>query len=195
MIETMNKILKFKESIKEVNPILISGFANFYGAEFLEEIENKISNIPIALKLEEEFINNIIVELKFNELIKYFKNNITDKELLAYINATILKRSVNDNKLHIKYFEKLKYSDDLYDIKTYNEYSNLKKEFTRIQNNYQEIENIVNNHLKAIKVIREKYNIEYQNKVKDILLNHTNIPVDKIMNKLLGIILRHIRLV
>ena len=34
MIETMNKILKFKESIKEVNPILISGFANFYGAEF-----------------------------------------------------------------------------------------------------------------------------------------------------------------
>ena len=184
MIETINRLLKFKETINEVKPVLISGFANFYGADDLEEIEDKINNTPIAVKIEEDFINNIILKIKMSEFNQYMIDNINDKEILNHINKIVLRKSFKDNKINIKILEKLKYSDDLNDIKTYNEYNNLKNEFNRIQNKYQEINNIVNNHIKSLKIIREKYNIEYQNKVKDILLNHTNIPVDKIMDNL-----------
>ena len=184
MIETIKRILKFKGTINEVKPALISGFANFYGADDLEEIEEKINNVPIAIKIEEDFVNSIILEMKLNELNKYIIDNINDKELLNYINKVILRKSIKDNKMNIKVLEKLKYSDDLRDIKTYNEYNNLKDEFNRIQNKYQETNNIVNNHIKSLKLIKEKYNIEYQNRIKDILLNHTNIPVDKIIDNL-----------
>ena len=184
MLETINRLLKFKETINEVKPVLISGFANFYGADDLEEIENKINNTPIAIKMDEEFLDNIITKLKINELSEYIENKVENKELSSYINRKILEKYIKDNRLNIKYFERLKYSDDLNDTNTYKEYENLKNEFNRLQNKYQEIDTVVNNYIKSLKIIKEKYNIEYQNKIKDILLNHTNIPVDKIMDNL-----------
>ena len=184
MIETINRLLKFKETIQEVKPALISGFANFYGADDLEEIEDKINKTPVSIKIDEEFINDIITKLKISELDQYIIDNINNEELLNHVNKIVLRKSFKDNKMNIKSLEKLKYSDDLNDFNTYKEYEILKNEFNRIQNKYQEINDIVNNHIKSLKIIKEKYNIEYQNKIKDILLNHTNIPVDKIMDNL-----------
>ena len=116
MIETINRLLKFKETIQEVKPALISGFANFYGADDLEEIEDKINNTPIAIKIDEEFINSVVTKLKINELNEYINENIKNKEISGHINNVILRKYIKDNRLNIKYFEKFQLKYLIFDL-------------------------------------------------------------------------------
>ena len=184
MIKTLEKIFDFKKTIKNNISILIDAFSAFYGKDNLETIKNKIKHTPISLKIEDNSIEEIILESKIEELLNYIDTDIKDESLKRELTKEFISKSFEVGKLYIKEFEMYKFSDDLEEIYIYREYQKVKDKFTLIKYSYKEINELLKIYNYAKDELKLKYRIEYQNKVKDILLNHTKIPVNAIINNL-----------
>ena len=184
MMETMKKIFDFKKVLKNKTSIIIDAFNAFYKEENISLIEDKLNNLSISIKMKDNTIKEIILESKIEELITYIKNNIESKELKVKINKEYIKKCFENNRFRIKEYEDLKYSYDLSDKELSLEYQNIKKEFNHIKDNYKELNELLRIYEYAKQQLNLKYRTEYQNKVKDLLLNHTKIPVNSIINNL-----------
>ena len=184
MMETMKKIFDFKKVLKNKTSIIIDAFNAFYKEENISLIEDKLNDLSISIKMKDNSIKEIILESKIEELITYIKNNIESKELKVKINKEYIKKCFENNRFRIKEYEDLKYSYDLSDKELSLEYQNIKKEFNHIKDNYKELNELLRIYEYAKQQLNLKYRTEYQNKVKDLLLNHTKIPVNSIINNL-----------
>lgn len=184
MVETLEKVFNFKRTIKDRTSILIDAFTAFYGVENRKIIEEKTNSIPISLKIKENSLEKIILESKMNELLIYVENNIKNELVKEKINKLVIKKAFSTGKLYIKEFEMYGFSSDLYEMNAHMEYEKTKKKFTHIKSRYKEIDEILKIYSYTKEELKSKYRIEYQNKVKDLLLNHTKIPVNIIANNL-----------
>ena len=184
MIETLEKIFEFNKTIENKTSIIIDAFSAFYGNENRNLIEAKFRNVPISIKFEEDVIKKIILELKSEELCNYIENNIESKELKNKFTKYLISKSFEDNRLSIIEFENLKYSADIDNEKISNEYQKIKREFNTIKGKYKEINELIRIYNCTREELNLKYRTEYQNKVRDLLLNHTKLPVNTIINNL-----------
>ena len=183
MIGTLEKIFEFKKTIKNNTSIIIDAFCDFYGVEYKNLIKEKIGNIPVSIKFSEENFKKIILELKINEL-SYYINKIDNEEIRKKINKTVIKKAFEIGRFKIIEFENLKYSKDEDNKLLSMYYEKIKKEFNSIKSDYKEINEILKIYNYTNEQLTLKYRTEYQNKVKDLLLNHTKISVNSIINNL-----------
>ena len=183
MIGTLEKIFEFKKTIKNNTSIIIDAFCDFYGVEYKNLIKEKIGNIPVSIKFSEENFKKIILELKINEL-SYYVNKIDNEEIRKKINKTVIKKAFEIGRFKIIEFENLKYSKDEDNKLLSMYYEKIKKEFNSIKSDYKEINEILKIYNYTNEQLTLKYRTEYQNKVKDLLLNHTKISVNSIINNL-----------
>ena len=183
MIGTLEKIFEFKKTIKNNTSIIIDAFCDFYGVEYKNLIKEKIGNIPVSIKFSEENLKKIILELKTNEL-SYYVNKIDNEEIRKKINKTVIKKAFEIGRFKIIEFENLKYSKDEDNKLLSMYYEKIKKEFNNIKSDYKEINEILKIYNYTNEQLTLKYRTEYQNKVKDLLLNHTKISVNSIINNL-----------
>ena len=183
MIETLEKIFDFKKTIKNKTSILIDAFSAFYGIENRELIKEKISNVPISLKMDEDAIEEIILDLKVNELSE-FVDKVAGIEVKNKCTKAFIRKSFEVKRFKIIEFENLKYSFDEDNRKISNEYQQIQKKFNGIKSDYKELGEIIKIFNYTRDQLKLKYRTEYQNKVKDLLLNHTKIPVNKIISNL-----------
>ena len=183
MIGTLEKIFEFKKTIKNNTSIIIDAFCDFYGVEYKNLIKEKIGNIPVSIKFSEENFKKIILELKTNEL-SYYVNKIDNEEIRKKINKTVIKKAFEIGRFKIIEFENLKYSKDEDNKLLSMYYEKIKKEFNSIKSDYKEINEILKIYNYTNEQLTLKYRTEYQNKVKDLLLNHTKISVNSIINNL-----------
>ena len=183
MIETLEKIFEFKKTIKNKTSIIIDAFSAFYGEKYKTLIKEKITNVPISIKFSQESLNDIILEVKTKQLLEYVYK-IDNEELKKKINKSVIKKSFETGRFKIIEFENLKHSidEDNKIISTY--YEKVKREFNSIKTDYKEINEIVRIYEYTNEQLVLKYRTEYQNKVKDLLLNHTKISVNSIINNL-----------
>lgn len=184
MIRTLEKIFDFKKILKSKTSIIIDAFSDFYGEENKELIKEKITNIPVALKIEDKAIKNILLEAKMEELLNYINDIVRDETLKEGLSKSFIKKSFNSIKLYIKEFEMLKFSDDNEEKNIYRQYEKVKDKFLAIKYKYREINELLKIYNYTKDELKLKYRTEYQNKVKDLLVNHTKIPVNAIMNNL-----------
>ena len=184
MIETLEKIFEFKKTIKNKTSIIIDAFSAFYGEENKFLIEEKLSNLSISLKMKENSLEDIILELKTEELLKYIETEVTSKEIKKKCSKEFISKSFNSGRFKIIEFENLKYSSDKDNKDISREYQKVQKKYNEIKSEYQEIKEILKIYNYTKEQLNLKYRTIYQNKVKDLLLNHTKIPVNSIINNL-----------